>query len=73
MKDAHADPGSEDLSCTGRSAAAAAIGVSLSTLDRLRLNGELPTIRIGRRVLIRTADLRAFIEGRRTLARQSGP
>jgi excisionase family DNA binding protein len=41
-----------------RQQAAALLGVSVKTLDRLKL----PCVRIGRRVLYRRADLQAYVE-----------
>ena len=37
------------------------LGLSVQTIDRLRKAGHLPARKIGRRVLIRTADLDALI------------
>ena len=44
-----------------RRQAADYLGVSEDTIDRLRKAGHLPARKIGRRVLIRTADLDALI------------
>lgn len=44
-----------------RKQAAEYLGISVQTIDHLREAGHLPSRRIGRRVLIRTADLDALI------------
>ncbi len=46
--------------------AAAAIGVSLSTLDRLTRSGELVASRLGRVRLYRLATLDAFLQAHET-------
>ena len=47
-----------------RREAAVSLKVSLSTLVRLIDRGELPALHIGARVLIRVADVDAFVERR---------
>ncbi len=47
-----------------RRIAAEVLGVSTSHLDRLRRNGSLPEVRVGRRVMIRRTDLDTFVEKR---------
>jgi excisionase family DNA binding protein len=46
----------------GRDAAAAAIDVSLPTLDRLIKAGRVEAVRIGRRILIRRESLERLAE-----------
>jgi excisionase family DNA binding protein len=46
----------------GRDAAAAAIGVSLPTLDSLIRTGRVEVARVGRRILIRRASLERLHE-----------
>jgi excisionase family DNA binding protein len=41
-------------------------GISERGLSRLTKSGAIPVVRIGRRVLIDPADLRAFIESRKS-------
>lgn len=50
----------------GRHEAAAALGVSLRTLDYLIGRGELPARRVGRRVLIPRSELEKFARGGNT-------
>lgn len=38
------------------------LGVSRATVNKLIANGELPARKMGRRVLILTADLRSYVE-----------
>ena len=40
-------------------------GISRATLNRLRQQGELPVVRIGRRVMFTHRDVRAYIERHR--------
>ena len=47
-----------------RTEAAEQLRVSSVTLWRVVVSGELPTVRIGSRVLFRQRDLHAFIDGR---------
>ena len=49
-----------------RREAARLLGVSPGTVDNLRLRGELPSMKIGARRLFDVADLRAFVEARKT-------
>ena len=49
--------------------AAAALGVSRGTAYQAVRTGQLPTVRIGRRVLVPTEGLRAFLRE----ASQNGP
>ena len=50
---------------TDRREAARLLGVSAGTIDNLRLNGELPSVKIAARRLYAVADLTAFIESRK--------
>ena len=43
-----------------KKAAAAYLGVGLRTLDRLIQRGELPVVRLGRRVIVRRRPLTPF-------------
>ena len=45
-----------------RREAAAEIGISIPTLDRLLQRGEIPHVRIARRVLFVRASLRAWVK-----------
>lgn len=49
-----------------RDTAARYCAVSRDTLDRLRADGELPTVKLGRRVLFDVADLDDLIDRRKT-------
>ena len=42
--------------------AAKALGVSESTLYRLRVNGKLPSVRVGAALLYRMTDLETFLQ-----------
>ncbi len=42
------------------------IGVSRSTLYRLIQSGEIPTVKVGRRTVLPTHHLEAFVNGRTT-------
>ncbi|MCC6907051.1 MAG: helix-turn-helix domain-containing protein [Phycisphaerales bacterium] len=46
--------------------AAESLSISIRTLANLTAAGELPCVRIGRAVRYDVADLRAFIEARKT-------
>jgi len=46
-----------------RQRAAAALSVSVSTLDGLTASGQLASVRVGGRRLYRPADLQAFTDG----------
>ena len=46
--------------------AAAAISVSLSTLERLTRSGEIPVVRLGRIRLYELSALESFLKSRRT-------
>jgi predicted DNA-binding transcriptional regulator AlpA len=51
--------------------AQAALGhISRATLDRLRRRGELPVVRIGRRVFFHADDIAAFVQKRRGVTTQ---
>lgn len=50
-----------------RREAAEALGVSPGTIDNLRREGELPSVKIGARRLFDMADLRGFIEARKAV------
>lgn len=50
-----------------RREAARVLGVSPGTIDNLRIAGELPSIKIMARRLYDVADLRRFIESRKTV------
>jgi hypothetical protein len=61
--------------CLDRKAAAAALGISLWSLDQLIADGQLPVVRLpssrhpgetSRRVLISADDLKAFVERHRS-------
>lgn len=61
--------------CLDRKAAAAALGVSMWTLDQWIADGRLPVVRLpsarhpgelSRRVLVSAADLKAFVERHRS-------
>jgi excisionase family DNA binding protein len=45
--------------------------ISLATLERLIRRGELPVVRVGRRVLIRRRSLEAFLRQREAVAPRS--
>lgn len=47
-----------------RREAARLLGVSLSTVGRLTASGELPKVRVGRRVLIARSDIESFLRRR---------
>ena len=53
-----------------RSDAAAALGISTDTLQRLIKKGELEVVRIGRSVLVPQDDIKALIERRRGMRRR---
>lgn len=44
--------------------AAAALGISLSTLDRLTRDGQIPHVRVNRLVLYRVESLRDWLKNR---------
>lgn len=48
-----------------RREAARLLGISPTTLDNLRLNGEIPSIKIAARRLFDVADIREFINSRK--------
>ena len=50
-----------------RLTAARALGVSPGTIDNLRRDGELPSVKIGTRRLFDVADLRRFIQERKAV------
>lgn len=45
-----------------RPRAASALSISLRSLDRLLASGELPRVRIGRRVVVLQSDVEALLE-----------
>jgi excisionase family DNA binding protein len=49
-----------------RREAARLLGVSPGTIENLRLRGELPSVKILTRRLFVVADIRAFIEAKKT-------
>lgn len=49
-------------------AAAETLGISESTLWRLRASGKLPAVKLGSAVLFRVADLQSFIAAAETVA-----
>lgn len=55
-----------DQLLVGRHEAAAALGISLRSLDYNIARGELPVRRIGRRVLITRQELETFANSRET-------
>ncbi len=63
---AHASPDQVRL-LLGRLEAARVLGVSPGTIDNLRRNGELPSVKIGTRRLFDMTDLRRFIEQRKAV------
>jgi len=50
--------------------AAAAIGVSLSTLDRLTKAGEIPVVKLGRVRLYELVALEEFLKSRRVVGQE---
>ena len=50
-----------------RAEAAEALGVSLETLDKLIAAGALPAARLGRRVIIRVADIQKMLDANRAV------
>lgn len=58
-----ARPTAEPMAVDARTAAKV-LGVSERTVWTLKDRGELPTVRIGRRVLYRVADLHEFLASR---------
>lgn|GEM_PF-813145 len=59
-------PKLSDDSFVSRKAAAQRLSVSVQTVAKLILSGELPVTRIGRRVLINKADIQKLVQNRRT-------
>lgn len=49
--------------------AARLLGVGPTTIDNLRLSGELPSLKIAARRLFDVADIRRFIESRKEAGR----
>lgn len=49
--------------------AARLLGVGPTTIDNLRLSGELPSLKIAARRLFDVADIRRFIEARKAVGR----
>ena len=56
-------PGLQEL--LSLKAASAILGISPHTLRKYLARGEIPRVKLRRRVLIDPADLRAFIQGRK--------
>lgn len=48
------------------------LGISAGSVDNLRLRGELPSIKIGARRLYDVADVRRFIDARKSSAGKGG-
>jgi excisionase family DNA binding protein len=53
-----------------RHEAAAALGISVRTMDDLISKGEVPVVRVGRSVRIRPSALDYFVEARETHAKR---
>ncbi|OOQ57123.1 helix-turn-helix domain-containing protein [Mucilaginibacter pedocola] len=51
----------EDRPAANKKEAAAALRVSLSTLERLIKSGEVPIFNIGKKVFIKNADIEAYL------------
>ena len=49
------------------------IGVSRSTIYRLMRQGEIPVIKVGRRTLLQSEHLEAFVSGRSQIRSPQGP
>jgi excisionase family DNA binding protein len=47
-----------EVECVGKAEAATALGISLRSIDRLIASGDLPSVRLGGRRLIRLETLR---------------
>jgi excisionase family DNA binding protein len=58
-----------DQNLRARDESAQFLGISTRLLDQFVLDGELPAVRIGRRVLFDPADLIAFRNARKTAAK----
>jgi excisionase family DNA binding protein len=61
-------PNDTDVICVGPERAAELLGVGRSTLFELIADGFLPTVKIGRRTLLRVEALRGFAAGREDFA-----
>lgn len=55
-----------ESACLGLNHIAERLGLSRRTIDRIIARGELPTLKIGRRRLVRLADLRRWLAGYET-------
>jgi excisionase family DNA binding protein len=53
-----------DQGAMGKKAAAAYLGISTRTLDRLIASGDIPIVKLARRLLIRKEALDAFLKSR---------
>ena len=49
------------------------LGVSSATFARMIARGDLPIVEVGGRTMLDPADIRAFIEARKTIRNDDGP
>lgn len=56
----------DKFDCIGIKTLAEKLGLSTRTIHRLLAKGELPSLHVGRRRLIRTDDARAWLAGHET-------
>lgn len=57
-----------ESACLGLNHIAERLGLSRRTIDRIIARGELPTLKIGRRRLVRLSDLRHWLAGKGAIA-----